>query len=231
MRVIYVFFLSAAFSAALLAPTVAAAQEEKKTEPAETAPSAPLAELAAKAPAPPPLHVPYLQYGLSIAGEFVLAPGPICSVTTQPPSCVLNSGGGIGIRVGVRTAGPWYFGGSYEFSKQDPDSLYRLAILQQARAEMRYYIETGRDIEPMGMAGLGVAGYGNEWGLDTGGGVASLGIGAEIQISRRIVAGVALSYRALYLGSFTDSSDTRRTGGITSIMGLELILEARDPLL
>ena len=211
----------------------AAADEKTRVVTAEsgTAPAAPGPDEEEPAPAPPPLHVPYLQYGLSLAGEFVLGRSAVCEDALQAPSCALNSGGGIAIRVGVRSAGRWFIGGAYEFSKQDADKLYRLAILQQARAELRYYLETGRDVEPMAIATAGVAGYGNEWALDTVGLVGSIGLGAEVQISRRAVAGVAVSYRALYLGSFTDTSETFRRAGITSMVGVDLILEARDPLL
>ncbi|WP_394820830.1 hypothetical protein [Pendulispora albinea] len=227
-------FLAAAIACAY--PSISAAQDANpsktpgETTPATGGPELSVADLTAQAPAPPPLHVPYLQYGVSLAGEFVLTPGPVCDVATQPPACVLNSGGGIAARVGVRTAGRFYFGGTYSFTKQDSDSLYRLAILQQVRAETRYYLDTGRDVEPMLLAGIGLGGYGNEWGIDTGGPLGFLGVGVELQITRRTVVGIAASYRALYLSSFVDSSETRREGGVASLFGLDLILEARDPL-
>ncbi|HWL89481.1 MAG TPA: hypothetical protein VNO21_26940, partial [Polyangiaceae bacterium] len=214
-------------------PAAAPAQDEngKKTAAESAAPTdeheLSMADLAAQAPAPPPLNVPYLQYGVSLTGEFVIDSGAVCHVVTQPPACVLNSGGGVAARVGVRTAGRLYFGGTYEFSKQNPDSLYRLAILQQARAEFRYYLDTGHDVEPMALGGLGVAGYGNEWAIDTGGPLAFLGVGAELQITRRTVVGLALSYRGIYLGPFMDSGGTHREGGIASFVSLDLILEAR----
>jgi len=225
----YVTFFAAAI--AFVIPSICGAQEgnTKKSEGSEgTPPAAPggqpgqaptggpelnISDLAAQAPAPPPLHVPYLQYGVSLTGEFVLTPG-----------------GGVAARLGFRSAGRFYFGGTYEFSKQNPDSLYRLAILQQARAEVRYYLDTGRDVEPMAIAGIGIAGYGNEWAIDTGGPLGALGIGIELQITRRTVVGLALSYRGIYLGPFTDSSGTHREGGLASMVGLDLILEARDPL-
>ncbi len=224
---------------AFLAPSLASAQEgnAKKTEAEPPSTQSPepaerelsVADLAAQAPAPPPLHVPYLQYGVSLTGEFMLDSGKICQVPGQP-ACVINSGGGVAARVGVRTAGRFYFGGTYEFSKQNPDSLYRLAILQQARFETRYYLDTGHDVEPMLLGGAGIAGYGNEWNVDTGGPLAFLGAGAELQITRRTVVGLALSYRGIYLGPFTDSSGSHREGGISSFVSLDLILEQRDPL-
>lgn len=179
-------------------------------------------------PAPPPPNIPYLQYGVALTGEFLASAGKLCDVPTEP--CILGSGGGIAIRIGKRTASPWYFGGAYELSKQDPNKLYRLAILQQARIEARYYLDTGRDVQPYGLFGGGVAGYGNEWGIDTFGPMGFVALGAEVQLSRKRVVGAALAYRMMYLSSFVDSSRTAREGGIVQFIGLDLSLEARDPL-
>jgi hypothetical protein len=181
---------------------------------------------------PPPLNVTYLQYGVSFTGEFVAAAGPICKnagIGGNAP-CIFGSGGGVAIRVGYRSAGPWYLGGAYELSKQDPSQLYRLAILQQLRGEARYYVPTGWDASPFGSAGFGVAVYGNEGSIDTVAPSVFAAIGAEAQLSRRVVVGVALAYRALYFTSFTDTSGTSREAGIASVVGLDLSLEARDPL-
>lgn len=180
------------------------------------------------APAPPPTNIPYWQYGVSLVSEGVIDSGAICSDTKQP--CIFGSGAGVAIRLGVRTAGPWYFGGAYELSKQDPNNLYRLAILQQLRAEARYYLDTGRDVQPVVHGGAGIAGYGNEWKVDTGGPMAFLGVGLEVQISRRLVFGAAVSYRGIYFNGFTDTSGTSRDGGLASLIGLDLVLENRDPL-
>jgi len=183
-----------------------------------------------EAPAPPPLHVPYLQYGVALTAEFVAAAGKICAVVTDPPTCILGSGGGVAVRVGKRTAGPWYFGAAYELSKHDASKIYRLAILQQVRAETRYYVDTGRDVEPFALGGIGAIGYGNEWGIDTFGPMAFLGAGLEAQITRRTVVGVALTYRSLYFTAFSDTSGSHRDNGIASIFGLDILLEQRDPL-
>src|SRR5580704_11259991 len=80
---------------------------------------------------PPPLGKSYVQFGVAFTVEGVVSPGPICAIATDP--CILGSGGGISARVGWRPTERVYIGGAYEFSKQDPNLLYRLAILQQAR--------------------------------------------------------------------------------------------------
>jgi hypothetical protein len=224
-----------AFAVALASMKVgsAHAQEPSKIAPsptaAETHSPAPSGDAAtAEAPAPPPLNTPYLQYGVSLTAEFLASAGRMCDVASEP--CILGSGGGIAVRIGKRTASPWYFGGAYELSKQDPNKLYRLAILQQARVEARYYLDTGRDVQPYGHFGGGAAGYGNEWGIDTYGPMGFLALGAEVQLSRKRVVGASLAYRMMHLSSFTDSSRTPREAGIVQFIGLDLILEARDPL-
>jgi hypothetical protein len=212
---------------------VAAAQESSKiaTSPtaAEAHTEAPTGDVVdGEPPAPPPLNTPYLQYGVSLTAEFLASAGRLCDVPTEP--CILGSGGGIAVRIGKRTAGPWYFGGAYELSKQDPNKLYRLAILQQARVEARYFLDTGRDVQPYAHFGGGAAGYGNEWGIDTFGPMGFLALGTEVQLSRKRVVGASLAYRMMYLSGFTDSSHTQREGGVVQFVGLDLILEARDPL-
>jgi len=234
-----VFFLGSLFF------PISAFADDPAPQPSTSAPAAALngptsspnanaeeAEIAAQgnpgeASKPPPLNIPYLQYGAALAAESVLSAGNICGSSTQP--CILGSGAGVGVRVGLRTAGPFYFGGAYELSKQDPGKLYRLAILQQLRFEVRYYVETGRDVQPVLIAGAGAAGYGNEWGVDTFGPVATFGIGAEAQITRTTVVGVYLAYRAMYLKAFTDPSHSDREAGVAQLLALEFDLGARDP--
>ncbi len=176
---------------------------------------------------PPPLDIPYLQYGVAFTAEFVASAGRMCA-SSDP--CILGSGGGIVARIGHRSAGPWYFGAAYELSKQDPSSLYRFATLQQVRAETRWYLSTGYDTQPYATAGLGLAGYGNEWGVDTWGPVVHVGIGLESQLSRRTVVGIAISYRMMGLRSFVDSTGTARDSGIAQLIGIDLSMEEREPL-
>lgn len=176
----------------------------------------------------PPLELRYLQYGIAFTAEFVTLPGPICTGGTAP--CILGSGGGIAARGGYRFPGAWYLGGAYEFSKQDPNQLYRLAILQQLRVEARYYVVTSRIVEPYFAGGLGVAAYGNAWTADVWGALGSLGVGVELQVTRTRVIGLGLGYRALYTGRFTDTAGTNRAPGIAQILGIDVVLEARDPL-
>jgi hypothetical protein len=180
-----------------------------------------------KAP-PPPTNVIYLQYGVAFSAETVLAPGPICDNVEVP--CIIGQGAGVAARLGWRSTGAWYLGIAYAFSKQDPNKLYRLAILQQARAEARYYVDTGRVLQPYASGGGGMMGYGNEWGIDTLGPTVFLGAGVEAQITRRTVVGVGLTYRMAYLSSFVDTSGTARDAGLPQFLSLELTLEHRDPI-
>jgi len=176
---------------------------------------------------PPPTNIVYFQYGVAFAAEIVSAPGPICDAPGVP--CILGPGGGIAIRAGFRGAGPIYLGGAYELTKQDPSKLYRLALLQQARAEGRYYFTTARVTEPYAAVSLGVAGYGNEWSVDTWGPAGSVGFGVEYQVTRRTVVGVAANYRILYFSRFTDTSGASHQPGIAQLIGFDVLLEQRDP--
>lgn len=176
----------------------------------------------------PPTKVVYLQYGVSLGAEVVSSAGPICNHPSAP--CILGTGGGVTIRAGWRSNGPLYLGGAYSFSKQDPNKLLRLAILQQALAEARYYVQTAHEVEPYFLATLGVAGYGNEWSVDTYGPSGSLGAGLEIQLTRQTVVGISGGYRLLLLQPFTDSSGAARDGGIAQLFGLDLVLEQRNPI-
>lgn len=183
---------------------------------------------------PPPTSGAFLQYGVSFSAEFVASAGPMCDDAKQAgarkPDCILGGGGGVAFRVGWRQGGPWYLGGAYEISKQDPNKLYRLAILQQLRGEARYYIDTGREWQPYAGGGLAVAGYGDEWSVDTWGPGASLSIGAELQITRTTLLGFGLGYRILHFSRFVDSSLSERPPGFSHLVGLDLTLEGRDAL-
>jgi hypothetical protein len=190
-----------------------------------------------------PIHLAqaFLQYGLAFTGEFVVAPGPICTTAAVEGGCILGTGGGLALRVGRRLRTPFYIGAAYEFAKMDSAQLYRIGILQQARAEGRYYISTGHTTEPYVMASLGAAVYGNLWGVDTGGPAFSLGVGAEFQLSTYIVVGLSITYRALFFTQFTDSSERTpgqpcdtdpscHPSGFAHLIGIDLIIETRDPL-
>ena len=213
-------------SAASPAPTPAAEPEAAPTPTALDALARTQADLD-KTP-PPPSNIVYLQYGVALAAEMVASAGALCDNRLVP--CVLGPGAGIAIRAGWRGTGALYLGGAYEVTKQDPNKLYRLALLQQARAEARWYFATARQAEPYASFGGGVAGYGNEWGIDTWGPAGSLGAGVEVQISRRTVVGLGLAYRLLYLSAFTDTSGAARDGGVAQLVGLDIVLEQRDPI-
>lgn len=216
-------------TALLSAPSAAWAQvtlPDEAPAPAEEAPAVtPL--MKASPDEPPPSNVSFVQYGVAFTAEVPTAPGPICDTKNAP--CILGTGGGIAVRVGYRTSGNVYLGAAYEVSKQDPNNLYRLALLQQARAEGRYYVGTAREAYPYGAVGLGLAGYGNEWSVDTWGPAGFFAVGVEAQISQRTVVGAALAYRLAYLSHFVDTSGAPRDAGVVQMLGLDLVLEQREP--
>ncbi len=179
--------------------------------------------------APPPINVDYLQFGVAFVGDFALNPGPVCPAQAKAP-CVLGSGGGLRARAGYRSPGPWYVGGSYGFSKLETNGLMRLGILQQAAAETRYLLALGQRTEPYVAGGLGAVAFGNEWWVDTGGVAAHVGAGFEVQLERTTVVGMYLSYRPTLLFGWTDRAGQDRTAGVAHFVGLDVVMEARQPL-
>ncbi|HVU01731.1 MAG TPA: outer membrane beta-barrel protein [Polyangiaceae bacterium] len=176
----------------------------------------------------------YLQYGAGFATETVASAGGICPKDARAP-CILGSGLGLAIRAGYRTRERWYVGGAYEFSRQDSSNLLRLAILQQLRGEARYYLRDDARLTPYVGLGAGGALYGNEWGSETGGLTAYLGIGLEFEVSRTSVVGAAVGYRPVAFRSFRDRAGQNRADdwfgfGAAHLVALELVFEVRDPL-
>jgi hypothetical protein len=185
-------------------------------------------------PSVPPINEHYVQYGVGFAAETVVSAGGVCPTDASAP-CILGSGAGLALRIGYRTRGAWYIGGSYEFSRQDPSNLIRLAILQQLRADARYYFERAARLAPYAAGSFGGALYGNEWRADTGGLTAFVGAGIEFQVSRTTLVGAALGYRPLVLREWVDSAQQLRANdlfgfGVAHLVALELIFEVRDPL-
>jgi opacity protein-like surface antigen len=186
-------------------------------------------------PTPPPISSHYLQYGVAVTGEAVASAGQVCPSTTSNLPCILGDGGGLAVRVGYRSRGPWYLGGAYEFSRQDSANLLRLPILQQLRAELRVHLTRVTRLSPYVGAALGGVIYGNEWGLDTWGAASAVGLGLEFQVTPSIVLNIASHYRQLFLRHWTDGAGQERaTGpldfGLAHIFAVELGFEIREPL-
>lgn len=183
---------------------------------------------------PPPFNVHYFQYGVSLVGELVPATGSICPSGAGAP-CILGTGTGLGIRGGYRARRPWYLGGAYEITRHDSSNLLRLGTLQQLRGEARRYFELGGRLVPYAVGSGGATLYGNEFGFETGGFLASLGAGVEFQLSRSTVVGAAGGYRPLLLRSWTDTAGELRADGpagfgLAHLVFLEIILEVRQQL-
>ena len=183
---------------------------------------------------PPPNNTEYFQYGVGLAVEQLASGGDVCPARATTP-CILGSGGGLAIRMGYRSRGPWYLGGAYEFSRQDSSNLLRLAILQQLRGEARYYLDAGNRLTPYAAAGFGGVFYGNEWNVSTAGPTLSAGLGLEFQVTQSTVIGGSLNYRAFLLHAWKDSTGQDRADrylgfGLAHMLGFELTLELRDPL-
>lgn len=199
------------------------------------APIRPTAEDTPDPTRPPPLHVEYVQYGVALAVEMNVSTGATCpdpdvidpETGEKPKPCILGSGGGLGIRLGYRAPGPWYIGGAYEFIKMDSGNLYRLGIFQQLRAEFRYLPDIGYRAAPYISFGLGGMVYGNEWGVETGGGLIFGGAGVEIEVSRLALLGASFVYRPVLIAGWNDTAGQARPLGVAQFLGIDLILEVR----
>jgi opacity protein-like surface antigen len=205
----------------------------------------PLPDPSLPPPTPPPISSHYLQYGVALTGETVASAGQVCprdpsnsmpeTLLRRPVPCILGNGGGLAIRVGYRSRGPWYLGGAYEFSRQDSANLLRLPILQQLRAELRVHLTRVTRLSPyLGAAAGGVV-YGNEWGLDTWGGGSAMGAGLEFQVTSSIVLNMAINYRQLFLRRWRDGAGQLRADGpldfgLAHMVALEFGFEIREPL-
>jgi hypothetical protein len=197
--------------------------------PAKAAPLAPAAEATPDSVRPPPLHVEYVQYGVAVAVEMNVSAGATCPEDAQAP-CILGSGGGLAIRLGYRAPGPWYVGGAYEFIKMDSSNLYRLGIFQQLRAELRYLPDIGLRAAPYVTVGLGGMAYGNEWGVETGGGLVFAGAGVEIEVSRTALLGVSFVYRPVLIAPWRDTAGQQRDLGVAQFIGFDFLLEIRTEI-
>lgn len=171
----------------------------------------------------------FVEFGVALGGEVVASTGGLCPGGTRVP-CIFGSGGGLTTRVGYRFPSPLYVGGAYELSKQDANNLLRLAILQQLRFEARYLLDSVSRHAPFVTAGAGVAGYGNEWSIDTWGPTAFVGVGIETQLSRTSIFDVSLVYRPVRFRGWTDRAGLHRDGGVVSFVAFELALGQRTPI-
>ncbi len=176
--------------------------------------------------APPPLHVEYAQYGVSILALMDINSGAMCAKAALLP-CILGSGGGLTIRAGYRSPGPWYVGGAYAFAKLDSSNLFRLGIFQQLWAEVRYYPDTGSRLAPFATWGLGGVTYGNEWGVETGGAMLFAGGGLQFEVSRKAVVGLDFVYKPSLIAGWTDTAGIARPTGVANFVGLDIQLEVR----
>jgi len=181
---------------------------------------------------PSSLH--FVQFGVALTAENLLSGGGVCPNDATTP-CILGPGLGVAFRMGYRARSPWYLGGAYETSRHDSSNILRLGILQQLRGEARYVFDYGNRLTPYAACGIGAATYGNEWGIDTVGPSVQFGGGIEFQASTTTLVGLALSWRAIGLHSWTDGTGQRRGNdflemGISQWVALDFVLEIRNPL-
>ena len=76
-------------------------------------------------------------YGNAFAADFLASAGATCSEEDAGVPCILGSGGGVVIRGGYRSPGPWYIGGAYQFTKTDSANLPRTVPPSHSSASKR----------------------------------------------------------------------------------------------
>ncbi len=184
--------------------------------------------------APPPTSVEYLQYGVSLHTLTLLDGGTVCPEDTPTP-CILGSGGGLGLRIGYRSRGPFYLGAAFQLSRVNSSNLLRLGIQQRLTAEGRYYFDRGNRLTPYLLGALGGALYGNEFAATAGGVALGFGVGLEYQISARTVVTLLPTYQPILFRRFTDTTGQERAAGplgfgLAHWLAVQLVLEVRDPL-
>jgi hypothetical protein len=202
------------------------------SDPGEPPPAAIEAPRSADPVKPRPLHPEYAEYGAAILAMVNISAGATCGASVQGGTapCILGSGGGLVIRGGYRSPGPWYFGGAYAFAKLDSSNLLRLGIFQQLWAEMRFQPDTGYRAAPYITWGVGGVTYGNEWGVETGGALLFLGGGMEFEVTRLAVVGLDFVYKPTVLAGWTDTAGITRPAGLAQFLGFEVQLEVRREL-
>lgn len=183
---------------------------------------------------PPPTSVEYMQYGVSLHTLTLLDGGDVCPKGAPTP-CIMGAGGGLGLRMGYRSRGPFYLGASFQLSRLNSSNLLRLAILQRLSAEGRYYFDRGNRLTPYLLGGLGGAIYGNEWAANAAGIALSLGVGVEYQISAQTVVAFVPTYQPIAFRRFTDATGQDRAEGLFGFgiahwLAVQVMIEARDPV-
>jgi opacity protein-like surface antigen len=187
--------------------------------------------------APPPTSVEYLQYGVSLHTMTLLDGGSVCPDEASPQwtPCILGSGGGLGLRVGYRSRGPFYLGAAFQLSRLNSSNLLRLGIQQRLTAEGRYYFDRGNRLTPYLSGALGGALYGNEFAATAAGLAFGLGVGLEYQISERTVVALLPTYQPVLFRRFTDTIGQERAAGplgfgLAHWLAVQIVIEVRDPL-
>src|SRR5882724_9596695 len=183
---------------------------------------------------PPPTSVEYIQYGVSLHTLTLLEGGGVCPVGAKTP-CIVGSGGGLGLRVGYRSRGPFYLGAAFQLSRLNSSNLLRLAILQRLTVDGRYYFDRGNRLTPYLLGGLGGAIYGNEWRATSGGVALSFGVGVEYQMTERTLVTLLPTYQPVLFRRFDDSTGQERAAGplgfgLAHWLAVQVIVELRDPL-
>lgn len=147
--------------------------------------------------------------------------------------CPFGGGGGLLVGIGRRyiSSAEWVF--SYDLSVRNARNLFSSATLQQLRFEHRWVLWSPRsNLEVYGGFDLGVALFGERFGVATLGPLAGLLGGGQYHLTAFFSVGLLLRLEALRFLVPFDTGDgvNRSSGGIASLIGTGyLTLTFRGP--
>lgn len=135
--------------------------------------------------------------------------------------CPLGGGGGVMVALGRRydPSREWLLG--YDLSVRNARNLFSSATLQAVRFEHRWvYWSTRSNLEAFGGVHVGVALYGERFGLTTLGPLAGVSAGAQYHLSPFLSVGLTLRLEALRFLVPFDTGDgvLRSDGGLATVI-------------
>lgn len=173
---------------------------------------------------PPPApheHGPTLTVEVHGSVEAPILRDTICPATH---ACVLGLGLGIGAQVEWRTADRIGLFAAYDFWMIDPSGVYELGALHALRGGVRYVLDDSLVVHPFLDIAAGVLAFGDTANVATGGGLLTLGGGAEIELSESVAFTTGAEAWLLATGPFTTRDGAARSGAFGVDIAVQLTL-------
>lgn len=173
--------------------------------------------------APPAPHEHGATLSVEVHGSVE---GPILRDTICPPGhdCVLGLGLGIGAQIEWRSSDRIALFGGYDFWMIDASGVYELGALHALRGGIRYVLDDSLVVHPFLDVALGVLAFGDTASVATGGGVVTLGGGAEIELSESVAFVTSAEAWLLAMGPFGTRDGAVRSAGFGVDVAVQLTL-------